>query len=307
MNHSTRTNTLLFAIGAAAIAALAGCRGERSDAPPRQFFPDMDDQPKSKAQSRSTFFKEYTDPVTGDWYGRAMREPVRGTIAFGARPYGESFGGVDFSHRADFLKEDRRFYEGKEAVLDASGKPVSEADGSAKDVYLERMPIEVTSELLALGEKKFNIYCIVCHGGLGDGKGTVGQRWASPLPNWHDPQYQHGGEKGQDGYIFHTARYGVPNVGENVPYPLKMQGYATKLSERETWAIVAYIRVLQAAHSSPLNAVPERERQELERNKPAAPPPTSPAPAAAPAAKPSAPAPAASPAQPTPQSKERGS
>lgn len=241
---------------------LGGCRGERSDKPPRQFFPDLDDQPKYKAQSASTFFAD----------GRAMREPVRGTVPFGSRPYTIAFEGKDFSDRDGFLKADRRVYEGKEPVLDADGSIVMEPGTSTpREVYVERIPVTVDAELLALGEKKYNIYCIVCHSQTGDGKGTVGTRWSYPLPSFHDPKYYRGGEKGQDGYLFHVIRYGVPNEGENAPYPLKMPAYATKVSEREAWAIVAYLRAIQAAHSSPLDAAPERERMDLEKRKPVAP------------------------------------
>lgn len=264
-----------IALGCVALcAALAGCRGERSDNPPRQFFPDMDDQPKSKAQSASGFFPD----------GRSMREPVRGAVAFGAKPFAEAVAGVDFSRRGEYLKVDERLFTGAEPVLDADDKAVLDETGQPRVVYLERTPIEAVlgvrksdpdfstryEELLALGEKKFNIYCIVCHGGTGDGRGTVGVRWSYPLPTFHDPKYYPGGEKGQDGYIFHTIRHGVPNLGENVPYPLKMPSYAGKISEKEAWAIVEHFRVLQRAASSPIDAVPERDRMDLEKRKPVA-------------------------------------
>jgi len=237
--------------------ALIGCRGERSDKPPRQFFPDLDAQPKYKSQSESTFFADK----------RSMRRPVQGSVPFGAKPFAVSFNDIDFSKRDSYLRENRSVFDGLEPVLDADGRPVLEADGRPRVMYLERIPIDVTADLLALGEKKFNIFCIVCHGGTGEGKGTVGSRWSYPLPSFHAEQYQRGGEKGQDGYIFHTILNGVPNVGENVPYPLKMPSYRGKISEREAWAIVAYFRALQAAAASPLDAAPERERMELERRR----------------------------------------
>jgi len=262
-----------------------GCRGDRSTKRPRQFFPDMDNQPKYKAQDRSTFFHDYHEEGShgepGQAFGRTMREPVKGSVAFGYKPFNVAFEGIDFSERARFLKADEALFEGRQAVLDADGGPVLNEDGSQRFVYLDRMPIEsilglpssdpafpaAFGEFLALGEKKFGVYCIVCHGGTGDGKGTVGVRWSYPLPSWHAEQYMHGGEKGQDGYIFHTINYGVPNVGDNPPFPLKMPAYGNKLSEKEAWAIVAYIRALQRAADAPINAVPERERLELERSR----------------------------------------
>lgn len=259
---STRSRRALLAL--AAIGALAGCRGENTDAPPREFLPDMDDQPKYKAQSESHFFKEFYDENSNQWYGRSMREPVAGTVAFGKRPLiagftgsdytGNSYEGHDFAKRSDYLRDDDAFFEGKAA------------DGK----YVEYMPLEVTPELVALGQEKFQIFCMPCHGGLGDGKGPVGLRWSAPLPSWHQPQYMHGGEKGQDGYIFHTIRYGVPNVGGQ--WELKMPSYGRKMSERESWAIVSYLRVLQKAHNGKLEELPEAERQRLlrEGGKPAA-------------------------------------
>lgn len=260
---------------ALALVALAGCRGERTDNRPRQFFPDLDDQPKYKAQSESTFFAD----------GRSMREPVAGTVAFGEKPFVGRVNGVDFTQRAGYLREGERLYTGKETVLDADGKPVRDERGAVREMYVERTPIEELlgvkassaefageyEKFIAIGEKKFNIYCVVCHGMTGDGKGTVGTRWSYPLPDWHAEQYQRGGEKGSDGFVFHTIRHGVPNVGETVPYPLKMQGYATKMSERESWAIVEYFRVLQKAGGSSIEVAPETQRQDLEKRKPVPP------------------------------------
>ncbi len=247
----------------AATGGLGGCRGERTADRPRQFFPDMDEQPKYKAQGKSTFFKEYTDENQRA-FGRSMREPVVNTVAFGRKPYDGAMEGVDFSKRADYLKEDDRFYRGVEVVLDADGKPALDEKGAPRTVYLERMPIEVNERLLALGKEKFEIFCIVCHGGTGAGDGMVGRRWSYPLPTWHAPQYQRGGEKGQDGYLFHTIRNGVPNVGDAAPYPLKMPSYASKVGEREAWAIVAYIRTLQMTQNAPIDGLPERDRVQLQ-------------------------------------------
>src|SRR3954469_25676660 len=79
--------------------SVAGCRGDREEKPPRQFFPDMDDQPKWKPQSKSDF---YTD-------GRTMRKPVAGTVPFGRNPFvAEEPWSKDFmEQRSDLLKEDK--------------------------------------------------------------------------------------------------------------------------------------------------------------------------------------------------------
>jgi mono/diheme cytochrome c family protein len=231
--------------------ATVGCRGDRSKEPPRQFFPGLDDQPKYKAQTKHEFF--------GD--ERSERLPVAGTVAFG-RPYSDE--------RADFLRADDGVYRG----VDASG------------AWLERMPVEGVlrqgesfRDLIALGRTTFDIYCMPCHGGLGVGgqaapfAGLVGQRWSYPIPNLHDPQYQPGGEKGQDGYLFHVIRNGVANAPGQMP-PLRMPGYAENVSEHEAWAVVAYLRTLQTARTATFDSLPDAARQRLNEQRTATPAPS---------------------------------
>jgi len=230
-------------------SALAGCRGETSDAPPRRFFPGLDDQPKFKAQDETEFFAD----------GRTMRDPPANTVAFGRTAHtGEITGftpagraiSVDFAQREAMLEADDAFYRGRTA----GGELVRD------------IPIPVTEALIELGRENYNIYCIVCHGGLGEGDGMVGQKWSYVLPSLQAEAILKGGseEKGSDGYIYDRIRNGVPNPGG--AFPLKMPSYATKVSERESWAIVAYIRALQRARHGALEDLPDRMRLELDRS-----------------------------------------
>lgn len=251
MANLTLKHAAALALSGLCVVAVAGCRGDRTEERPRQFFPDMDDQPKLKAQAESEFFAD----------GRAMRNPVPGTIAFGeqaelswsdpaAQPY--SLERIERT-RADILREDSAVYRG----IDANGE------------YVATIPLPVTPELMQLGMKKYNIYCIVCHGATGSGKGAVGLQWSYPLPDFHGPQYQPGGEKGADGYIFHVIRNGLANAPGQLP-PLKMPAYGQQISEREAWAVVAYFRALQNARKASIDSVPTAQRQELERSRGAA-------------------------------------
>ncbi len=73
-----------------------GCyRGKPSKEPPIHMNPNMDDQPKYRAQAASNFFED----------GRAMRDPIDGTLPRG------------------FLREDVVYYTGK----DKNGKPVKKS------------------------------------------------------------------------------------------------------------------------------------------------------------------------------------
>jgi mono/diheme cytochrome c family protein len=255
---------LMCGVASLALSAMSGCRGDREDQPPRQFFPDLDDQPRWTPQSQSEFYED----------GRTMRMPVPGTVGFSRiGPVSEEDWAAPWQQeRADLLKSDTLLYEGT----------------TSEGTYTNLMPVQVTADLIARGENRYNIFCAVCHGYTGDGAGMVGQQWSYPLPNFHDPKYVDTTvQQGKDGYIFHVIRYGVP--GANPGDPLKMPAYGHSVDARDAWAIVAYIRTLQAAYGGDLNDVPDARRQELERARPTAPAtpaPTTPAPAT-PAAAPS--------------------
>jgi mono/diheme cytochrome c family protein len=79
---------LLGVIVLTAVIPLAGCaRGCTSSRPPIHLNPSMDDQPKVRPQTASTFFFD----------GTSMRQPIPGTVAIGG------------------LKEDTAFFTGKGA------------------------------------------------------------------------------------------------------------------------------------------------------------------------------------------------
>ncbi|MBL8763115.1 MAG: cytochrome c [Phycisphaerae bacterium] len=230
-------SVLLCALGMVGLSAAGGCRGERSDAPPHQFLPDLDDQPRWKAQSKSEFYAD----------GRSMRQPVAGTVAFGRAPDAAD------PRRADFLREDKAHYQGKDA----------------KGEFLDTIPMEVTEAMIRRGQDRFNIYCSACHGYEGDGKGRVGAMWSYPLPTFYDPKYADKKERtGKDGYVFNVTRYGVVDATG----AQKMPGYAHALDVDDSWAIVSYVRALQASRLGTIQDVPESERAALEQKRVTAPP-----------------------------------
>lgn len=237
---------------AGTLAGLSGCRGERTDKPPRQFIPDMDDGPKWKPQARTGFYAD----------GRTMRPTVAGTVAFGRSSVAAD------EARADLLREDAGFYLGR---VSAPGSGAGA--GGAEPAFIERMPVEVTAPMIERGQERFNIYCSVCHGYDGKGKGLVGDParrtgWSYALPNFHDKAYTDRNEpKGKDGYLFHVIRNGVLNPDGT----WKMPPYGHAVDEADAWAIVAYLRTLQAVYAGQLADVPEAERAKLMSTRPAKP------------------------------------
>jgi mono/diheme cytochrome c family protein len=243
---------------AATTGFLGGCRGERSDSPPRQFLPDMDDSPKHKPQTESAFFED----------GRSMRPRVQGAVAFGFSEHPDAPG------REWHLRDDPAVFEGIDAAIDP-------AKNNNEPGYVATIPVAVfdrviderkklTGEsldragaidwLVRRGNERFNIYCSACHGYNGEGAGTLpdgtgygglaGRRWASPVPSFHDAKYLDRTQKtGRDGYVFNVIQHGVPAAVAGDPP--KMPSYADKVNTRDAWAIVAYLRVLQTSWKAP--------------------------------------------------------
>ena len=82
-----RPRLVLCALALASVVASGCARGCTSSRPPIHLNPSMDNQPKVRPQSASTFFYD----------GASMREPIPGTVAIGE------------------LKEDAPFFTGKGA------------------------------------------------------------------------------------------------------------------------------------------------------------------------------------------------
>ncbi len=267
-HRSTNTALRVFAIAIiAGAAAMGGCRGDRSNKPPRQFFPDLDDQPKMKAQTKNTVWEEFEGKKNAPDWGRTPRMPVENTVAFGRESHAGPIQGyrvvngelavrtVDFAQRDSFLSLDPVVNTGKRM------------DGSV----VPRIPIPVDRELIELGRTKYEITCLVCHGGSGQGDGVVGSRWAYLLPNFLDDAWQLGAvdADGQpiptalDGHIFDIIRNG--KVNEASPTGYAMPPYGGKLSVEETWAIVAYLRTIQATQRGSIDTLRRYDRSAADR------------------------------------------
>jgi mono/diheme cytochrome c family protein len=108
----------------------------------------------------------------------------------------------------------------------------------------------VTMALLQRGRQRFDIYCSPCHGLTGDGNGIIVQRG---FP--HPPSYLSDRLKAASNQHF----YDVITQGYGAMYP-----YADRVEPADRWAIVAYIRALQASASAQVSNVPPDEREALQ-------------------------------------------
>lgn len=133
--------------------------------------------------------------------------------------------------------QSRLFVSGHNALADAG----TQVDAG----YSDAIPLELTREVVQGGEKSFEIYCATCHGVLGDGQSRVARKMGlrAPPSLLDLPPYPNGYY-----YVVISEGYGL------------MPSYAEKLSPEQRWAVVAYVRALQASQRARLEDVPPEAR-----------------------------------------------
>lgn len=116
--------------------------------------------------------------------------------------------------------------------------------------FVESIPFAVDMATLELGRKNYEIVCAACHGTAGDGQSMVAANMAlANPPSFHSEKLK----SKPDGYIYQVASNG---------YGL-MPPFAWRLTPRERWAIVAYVRALEYSQSAPLAEAPPDVRAKL--------------------------------------------
>ena len=178
---------------------------------------DMQDQPRYKVYKKSDFFADKL----------ASRPPVEGTVARGQ------------------LHENKAFYTGKidNPNLNAPVATTTDATGntlvSSFPNDISEFPVSVTKELIDRGQDRYNIYCIVCHGPVGNGDGMIVRRGFPKPPTYHDDRLRNA----PVGHFFDVMTNGWG----------KMSSYAYQVQPADRWAIVAYIRALQVSQNPDMN------------------------------------------------------
>ena len=218
-----------FLILIAMIAAVIGIAGFPGELPggkysgktfssrPYEFLPDMDDQPKVKAQASSDFFAD----------GMGARNPVANTVPMGFelpdKPAQEGgFQPYGFTHGKDYYNS-----------------------GRFGDYWGDGFPeqVEVNEAFIRRGKERYDIYCGICHGDAGDGKGVTSKFGIMNIANFNLPQFSDPThpQYRANGSFFNTITNGQGTMG----------GYGASIAVRDRWAIVAYIRALQKLAGQP--------------------------------------------------------
>lgn len=206
---------LIYALIALLVVGIFGVRGQKFSKPPIRIFPDMDEQDKLKAQKPDPFFAD----------GHGGRLPVTQTQPRGFNPDGaQVIGGIP---EYEFGGQTGYYYTGHVGDYFGNGMPeeLKLTDASA-------------AELIRRGKERFGIYCAVCHGAAANGQGMTSHYGVPGIANLQLPTFQ--GESYPDGRLFNTITNGKG----------LMSGYGYNIPVRDRWAIVAYVRTLQAAKAS---------------------------------------------------------
>jgi len=137
---------------------------------------------------------EVFETVTG---GSSAMKPAEGSIARGWMPY-----------------EIENTNEGKEF---------------AKANLKNKLPF--TKETEAKGQELYDIYCGICHGKKGDGKGKLVEREKI----LGVPAYNDKGRAITEGSVYHVMYYGINSMGS----------YASQMTEEEMWMVDHYVMSLK--------------------------------------------------------------
>ncbi len=88
-----------------------------------------------------------------------------------------------------------------------------------------KSPLDSISSNPEKGKELYNIYCAICHGEKGDGKGKLVEREKFlGVPSYKDREVT-------EGSVFHVITYGLNSMGS----------HANQLSQQERWLVTDYV------------------------------------------------------------------
>ncbi|MFL6232471.1 MAG: c-type cytochrome [Thermoanaerobaculia bacterium] len=102
----------------------------------------------------------------------------------------------------------------------------------AGGAFVTTIPLPVDDAVRERGKQRFEIYCAACHDKGGDGKGILFERGKVPTPSFHTDKLL----QMPDGQIFDTITNGTG----------LMPAYRYPIPVRDRWAVIVYLRALQA-------------------------------------------------------------
>ena len=180
---------------------------------------DMQDQPKVKPLRGATFFAD----------GLGSRQPIAGTIA-----------------RGNLRDDNPEFYTGKKSgAATATATPAQQQTAGAQNSAQQQnsfpddvvdFPLPVTRDVVDRGHSRYNIFCSACHGLTGNGDGMIVRRGFRRAASFNDDRLR----QAPVGHFFDAITNGWG----------AMPSYASQIPVQDRWAIIAYVRALQASQQN---------------------------------------------------------
>lgn len=123
----------------------------------------------------------------------------------------------------------------------------------AKGNLVTEFPFPITKEDLLRGQERYDIYCAVCHGHVGNGSGVAVFRGFPGPPSYHQDRLR----TVAIGHFFDVMTNGYRT----------MPSYAGQIPVRDRWDIAAYIRALQLSQYAEVSQLPSEDQQQIKQLK----------------------------------------
>lgn len=209
------------------ILSLVSCQQAGKNSTGSEYMPDMGHSVAYESNTYGYYSLNRWGTEENYYKFASPRNPVAGTIARGM------VGSTDANN-------DGTSSSGAIAIPDNGSVPYYYGDTDEERARamkeIIKNPFPITNVGLSKGKELYNIYCGICHGEKGDGAGYLirdGGKYPAQPANFNSDEFI----SASNGRYYHSIMY-----GKNV-----MGGYADKLSYKERWEVIHYIRSLQAA------------------------------------------------------------
>lgn len=181
---------LKISLGACTAILFVGC--QNTNKPNYQFMPNMYESVGYETYAESDAFNG-----VNQLQGQTAQLPAEGSVKRGFEPY-------EYEDSTEGLALAK-------ANLKSSLIEISEADA-------------------AKGKELYGIYCAICHGNSGNGKGKLVEREKFlGVPSYADREIT-------EGSVFHVITYGLNSMGS----------HANQLSAHERWLVTDYVLKLKS-------------------------------------------------------------
>src|SRR5215217_475860 len=193
---------------------------------------DMQDQPKIKPLRGATFFGN----------GLASRQPIEGTIPRGyLRADNPEFytGKKSGAASANATPAQQQIAGTPQQQQQSAGTQQQQTAGAQQNSFPDdvvEFPIPVTKEIVERGRSRYDIFCSACHGMTGNGDGMIVRRGFRRAASFNDDRLR----QAPVGHFFDAMTNGWG----------AMPAYAPMIPVQDRWAIVAYVRALQASQQN---------------------------------------------------------